>query len=147
MLVPASQSMRSLPSMRLQNMMACLGVCLCHPQGQAGEMKPGTRGLSRKSARPIFPGPDLSRQCTFGFFSEGYALSIAFSPKEPLGLLRGAGCDPGKLSMNISRRWRGVFPLYQVEHFVRLWPTCTPQSKWRPGVQTTVDKGREMGII
>ena len=36
-------------------MITCSGVCLCQPQGQAGEVKPGTRRLCRKSARLIFP--------------------------------------------------------------------------------------------
>ena len=46
--------MRSLEK-RGQLSMTCFAVSHCHPQGHAGDLKPGTRHLCRKSARPIFP--------------------------------------------------------------------------------------------
>lgn len=43
----ASQIMRFLPLINLQNMIVCLGVCLCHQRGQAGEIKPSTVKFGR----------------------------------------------------------------------------------------------------
>ena len=54
-----------------QSSTICLAVSCCHPQGQAGDTKPGTRRVCRKPAKPIFPVRIWVRRLLWGFGKMG----------------------------------------------------------------------------